>query len=448
MKSPSARLGKKRLAAVTAATAALFLLAACGGDGGDSAGGSGSSKQTDSGGQITVWVDPPRVPAAEAFKKAHPEIPIKINQIDGTVGGKSLQQQFAQFNQAGKGWPDAIFFPSNDDIAWASGAQINYTADLNKLLPDVIKDYSEQVIAPCSIDGQIRCLRNDAAPDVFWYNQKFFDDNGYTVPKTWEEYADLAVKIAKEHPGKISGFTGDAYAPDRYLWASGCPTNDRQSETDVHIDLGDPTCTRAKDLLSTMVDGKAVSSLGIFDADAAKVGKDLVMSPGAAWWGDYLFRQTWKIPAGQMTAVDPLTWDGESTPATGDEGGGLWGVSNHITGKELDNTLEFAKFVATDPAWQVDLSTGLPAYGPVQDAWIAKQAKQNYFADNDTTFQAMKDAIGYVQPDHAYMLYNTGSVWTETIAPALADGKSVDEAWSSFESELNNQAKAMGYTIK
>ena len=49
--------------------------------------------------------------------------------------------------------------------------------------------------------------------------------NGYTVPKTWEEYGDLAVKIAKEHPGKISGFTGDAYAPDRYLWASGCPTN-------------------------------------------------------------------------------------------------------------------------------------------------------------------------------------------------------------------------------
>ena len=442
MKSRSARSGKKAAAGIVAA-AAILLVAACSGD----TGGGTSAAPTDSGGAITVWVDPPRVPAAEAFKKAHPDIDVTINQIDGTVGGKTLQQQFAQFNQAGKGWPAAIFFPSNDDIAWATGAQIDYAADLTDLVPDVIKGYDGAVNEPCNVDGRVRCLRNDAAPDVFWYNKKFFDTNGYTVPKTWEEYADLAVKIAQEHPGKISGFTGDAYAPDRYLWASGCPTNERVSETVAHIDLSDPKCQRAKDLLSTMVKGKALSPLGIFDADAAKVGTNLVMSPGAAWWGDYLFNQTWKIPAGEMTAVEPLTWRGETKPATGDEGGGLWGVSKHITGKQLENTLTFATFVATDPAWQVELSTGLPAYGPVRDAWIRKQSRANYFADNDTTFAAMKAAIQFVQPNHSYMLYNTGSVWTETIAPALIDGKSVEDAWASFESELLNQAKAMGYTV-
>jgi ABC-type glycerol-3-phosphate transport system substrate-binding protein len=442
MKSRSARSGKKITAGIVAA-AAMMLVAACGSD----SGGGTAAAPTDSGGAITVWVDPPRVPAAEAFKKAHPEIDVTVNQIDGTVGGKTLQQQFAQFNQAGKGWPDAIFFPSNDDIAWATGAQINYAADLTDLAADVIKGYDGTVNEPCNVDGRVRCLRNDAAPDVFWYNKKFFDENGYTVPNTWEEYATLAVKIAQEHPGKISGFTGDAYAPDRYLWASGCPTNQRVSETVAHIDLSDPKCQRAKDLLSTMVKGKALSPLGIFDADAAKVGANLVMSPGAAWWGDYLFNQTWKIPAGEMTAVQPRTWQGETKPATGDEGGGLWGVSNHIGGKQLENTLTFARFVATDPAWQVELSTGLPAYGPVRDAWIRKQSRENYFADNDTTFAAMKAAIQFVQPDHSYMLYNTGSVWTETLAPALVDGKSVDDGWSAFESELLNQAKAMGYTV-
>jgi multiple sugar transport system substrate-binding protein len=443
MRSRSARPGRKAAVGVVAATAAL-LVAAC--SSGDSESGAAPAV-SDSGGAITVWVDPPRVPAAEAFKKVHPEIDVTINQIDGTVGGKSLQQQFAQFNQANKGWPDAIFFPSNDDIAWATGAQINYTADLTDLVPDVIKGYDGAVNEPCQIDGRVRCLRNDAAPDVFWYNKKFFDDFGYTVPTTWEEYADLGVRIAREHPGKISGFTGDAYAPDRYLWAAGCPTNQRVSETEAHIDLSDPKCQRAKELLSRMVEGKALSPLGIFDADAAKVGANLVMSPGAAWWGDYLFNQTWKIPAGVMTAVEPRTWRGETTPATGDEGGGLWGVSNHITGKQLENTLTFARFVATDPAWQVELSTGLPAYAPVRDAWISKQARQNYFADNNTTFAAMKAAIQFVRPDHSYMLYNTGSVWTETMAPALIDGKTVDDAWGAFERELLDQAKAMGYTV-
>lgn len=439
-------LGSRHRAALVAAVTLLSasVLGACGSGGGDDAAG----EKTDSGGAITVWVDPPRVPAANAFKKAYPDIDIKINQIDGTVGGKSLQQQFAQFNEAGKGWPDAIFFPSNDDIAWASGAQIDYTLDLTDHLPEVLDGYEGSINAACEIDGQVRCLRNDAAPDVFWYNKAFFDANGYEAPTTWEEYGDLAVRIAKEHPGKISGFTGDAYAPDRYLWGSGCPTNDRQSETVVHIDTSDPKCTRAVDLIGTMLEGKALSTVGIFDPDAAKVGKDLVMSPGAAWWGDYLFNQTWKIPAGQMTAVEPLAWDGESEPSTGNEGGGLWGVSNHITGKQLENTLTFAEFVATDPRWQVELSTGLPAYGPVQDAWAEKQAKANYFADNETTFEAMKKANDYVVDGHAYMLYNTGAVWTETVAAALASGGDVDQAWTSFGDELVSQAKAMGYTVE
>ncbi|NQX12539.1 carbohydrate ABC transporter substrate-binding protein [Microbacteriaceae bacterium VKM Ac-2855] len=433
-----------RNAGILATAAALIALTGCSGGGGTS---SSAEEQTDSGGAITVWVDPPRVPAADAFVAAHPEIDVTVNQIDGTVGGKSLQQQFAQFDQAGKGWPDAIFFPSNDDIAWATGSQSNYAADLTELLPDVISGYDEAVIAPCNFDGQIRCLRNDAAPDVFWYNATFFAENGYTPPTTWEEYADLAVTIAAAHPGKVSGFLGDAYAPDRYLWASGCPTNDRISATEVHIDLTDPNCVRAKDLIATMADGDAISDLGIFDADAATVGVDMVMSPGALWWGDYLFNQTWKIPAGQMTATAPLTWDGESKPSTGNEGGGLWGVSSHITGKQLDNALTFATFVATDPAWQVELSTGLPAFGAVQDDWITKQKAANYFADNDATFAAFKEATSQVVGDHSYMLYNTGGIWTESMVPALTGGKSVDDAWADFSSELTNQAKTFGYTI-
>ena len=439
---------RPRALALAGAALTLALVTACGGGGGATTPGAAAPEQTDSGGAITIWVDPPRVPAAEAWKKANPDIPTTINQIDGTVGSKALSQQFAQFNQAKKGWPDALFFPSNDDIAWAAGAQINYAADLTTLLPDVIKGYDPAVLAPCNIDGKIRCLRNDAAPDVFWYDAKFFKANGYTPPTTWEDYGTLAVKIASEHPDKVSGFLGDAYAPDRYLWASGCPTNQRLTESSVLINLDDPKCQRAKTLISQMVTGKAVSNLGIFDADAAKVGKDMVMSPGALWWGDYLFHQTWKIDAGTMTATAPLTWAGESQPSTGNEGGGLWGVSNHITGKQLENTLKFATFVATDPAWQVELTTGLPAYGPVQDQWIAKQKSAKYFADDDTTFAAFKEAAKYVPGDHAYTLYNTGGIWTETVTKDLVAGDSFDSAWTKFSSELTNQAKSQGYEVK
>lgn len=428
--------------AMAVLAAAALVMSGCSAD----AGGGGGEK-TDSGGKITVWVDPPRVPAAEAFQQAYPDIEIDVVQIDGTVGGKTVKQSFANFDSAGSGWPDAIFFPSNDDIAWATNSTSNYAADLTDLLPDVIKGYDPAVLSFCDIDGKIRCLRNDAAPDVFWYNKKFFDDNGYTLPTTWEEYGDLAVKIAAEHPGKISGFLGDAYAINRYLQGANCPTNERVSESEAHIDLSDPNCVRATELLTKMYDGKALSTQGIFDGDAAEAGVNLVMSPGAVWWGNYLFRDTWKIPAGEMSAAAPLAWKGESAPSTGNEGGGLWGVSSHITGKQLENALTFATFVATDPRWQVDLSTGLPGYGPVQDDWLAKMEADAYFADIPGTQAAFKEGAAAVMP-YSYMLYDTGSVWTEKVSPTLIAGGSMQDAIDAFGEELVNQAKSVGYTVK
>ncbi|MBH0052862.1 carbohydrate ABC transporter substrate-binding protein [Salinibacterium sp. SWN139] len=428
-------------AGVAIISAAALVLSGCSADGGATA-----PEQTDSGGKITVWVDPPRVPAAEAFQEAHPEIEIDVVQIDGTVGGQTVKQAFANFDSAGSGWPDAIFFPSNDDIAWATGAASNYAADLTDLLPDVIDGYDPAVLSFCDIDGQIRCLRNDAAPDVFWYNKAFFDENGYTLPTTWEGYGDLAVQIAAEHPDKISGFLGDAYAVNRYLQAADCPTNDRLSESEVHINLDDPNCVRANELLTQMYDGGALTTQGIFDGDAAAAGVNMVMSPGAVWWGNYLFRDTWKIPAGEMSASAPLTWEGESSPTAGNEGGGLWGVSSHITGKQLENTLTFATFVATDPAWQVELSTGLPGYGPIQDAWLEKLEADGYFADVASVQQAFKDAAGAVAP-YSYMLYDTGAAWTETVSPTLIADGSISDALSTFGTELVNRADSVGYTV-
>lgn len=441
--------------AAAATAVAVIGLAGCSGDASSEGSGSGSEStgtqdategQTDSGGAITVWVDPPRVPAAEAFKTAYPDIPIEIVQIDGTVGGQTVRQAFANFDEAGEGWPDAIFFPTNDDIAWATSSSSNYAADLTDLLPEVIEGYDPAVLSFCDIDGKIRCLRNDAAPDVFWYNQAFFNDNGYSLPTTWEEYGDLAVEIAAAHPGKNAGMLGDAYAVNRYMQAADCPTNDRVSETEAHINLADPKCERAADLLTKMYDGDALSTQGIFDGDAAEAGRNMVMSPGAAWWGNYLFRDTWEIPAGEMTAAAPLTWEGESSPSTGNEGGGLWGFSSHITGKQLENTLTFATFVATDPAWQVELSTGLPGYGPIQDDWLAAMEEEAYFADVPTTQAAMKESLAAVMP-YDYMLYDTGAMWTETVSPRLIAGGSMEEALADFGEKLVNQAQSIGYTV-
>ena len=166
----------------------------------------------------------PACPRSNAFQKAFPHIPVEVNTINGNVGSTESPAEVRSVQPGRQGWPDAIFFPSNDDIAWATSSKINYARDLSVDLADIISGYPGGVIEQCKIGGQYRCLRNDAAPDVFWYDKVLLDAVGVRA-------ARHLGGIRKPQPAHrhrsirayITGFLGDAYAPDRYLWASRMP---------------------------------------------------------------------------------------------------------------------------------------------------------------------------------------------------------------------------------
>jgi multiple sugar transport system substrate-binding protein len=149
------------------------------------------------------------VPAVNAFEKAYPNIKVQMNVISDDVGADQMEGKFQLFNEAGSGWPDVIFFPTNDDIAWAAGPKIDYAANLTNLLPASLREtYPKAVIAPCMINGQLRCVRNDDAATLLWYNATLFKQWGYAVPTTWPQYEALGLKIAKDHPGYYVGMVG------------------------------------------------------------------------------------------------------------------------------------------------------------------------------------------------------------------------------------------------
>ena len=70
---------------------------------------------------------------------------------------------------------------------------------------------------------------------------------GYTVPTTWPQYEALGLKLAKQHPGYYVAMLGDTYAVERYLWGSGCPTNDLIGPNKVLINLNDPDLHPGRD---------------------------------------------------------------------------------------------------------------------------------------------------------------------------------------------------------
>src|SRR5689334_18217537 len=97
-------------------------LAACGTKNSTSSGTNGfpQVKQDDTA-AITVWVDADRSTAVDAFKKAHPEVKLKVVSYDGSANGSnSFRTKMQLFDRAGSGWPDVVFSTQNNDAAWAS----------------------------------------------------------------------------------------------------------------------------------------------------------------------------------------------------------------------------------------------------------------------------------------------------------------------------------------
>ena len=260
-------------------------------------------------------------------------------------GSPQLQEKFSLWNRTGNGWPDVIFLGDIGDMAWAEGSAIHYAANLTDLVSaDVRNQFSESASAPCMSGGVLVCLRNDIAPDVLWYNADLMHQWGYSIPTTWPEYEALGLRIAREHPGWYVGSVGDSRAIDRYFWASGCPLNDLVAPNTVHIDVNDPKCTRVVAMLDNLLKAKALSTGNWQAADFVTVGQHLLVSPGATWYGVYLFKNTWHVPAGQLSAAPPLSWPGEARNWTGDEGGGMYVVSSHITGARLQAAVRFALY--------------------------------------------------------------------------------------------------------
>jgi len=381
----------RRGAAVAALVVAPLLLAACGSSS-DNAKPAAAAKgpygfQTeaqDASAPITVWVDSTRLAAAQAFQKAFPNVKIKIENYDGNANGSNtFKTKMALFDKAGSGWPDVTFTTDNNSASWGSADGTGSLAPLDKgLVPAATLDgFAKGAMDVCSINGTVYCLRNDLAQNVLWYNKKLMDEFGYPVPTTWEEYEALADKVATEHPGYLVGTAGDAWAPEIYMWAAECPANKVTGATSITVDTSDPNCVKAAKLLDKTIANKTMSTLSLFGPEFVKnQGAKVLLLPGPSWYGGAVFQGTIKTPKGEIAVAPALHWADQNPPSTGNVGGGTWWISSHS--KNLKAARDFAVWVTTADAYQVDLAPGFPAYSAAAAKWLAKQQASGYWAND------------------------------------------------------------------
>ncbi len=449
--SPTGPSRRRAFAAAGLAAMVAVAVAACGG--GSSSSSSSPMKDgfsqapQSSSGALTVWVDSTRVPAAQAYQKAHPNVKLDIVTYDGDANGSNfLQTKVDLYNRTGSGWPDVVFSTQQNETTWAVTA--GYAAPLNEgLIPQsTLSNFATGSLNVCTVNGKVYCVRNDLAQVVLWYNATLMKKWGYQVPTTWPQYEALGQQVAKQHPGYLVGNAGDTFTPEIYMWASQCQGSDITGPRSVTVNVTSPDCTRMASLLDTLIKAGSMSKLSVFSTafDKNEQGK-VLMLPGPAWFSGAVFDSTsgLNVPKGQIAAAPIPQWPGTSAPSTGNVGGGTWLLSAHS--KHLQEAVNFLTWVTTNNAYQGDLAPGFPAYVPAAKVWLAHQASSGYFADDITP--VLEQAAGQVWPGWNYGKWSNEAIWAATIDPGVTGGKSIVSMLPAWQTAITNYATSDGYTV-
>jgi ABC-type glycerol-3-phosphate transport system substrate-binding protein len=422
---------------VPAALAALALASA-----GCAASSSASAGSSDPNAPLVVWTDSTRLPAFQDYQKAHPGVKMKIQVVDPLT----LLSKILLANRVGSGWPDVLFDEAPADIASMASADFKYAEPLNSLVPKNVQDNFATHNLACTINGTLYCLQNDLAQSVLWYNKPLMAKFGYQVPTTWQQYAALGDKVAKQHPGYIIGAEGDSNFYYDELWSSGCPLSTLVNATEVRINTAAPACTRVASILDPLLANGSVSRLSPFDPGVislAKAGKVLMM-PASAWFAQFVMEPatSYHIPNGQIAAAPYPTWPGASTNYSGAWGGGIYVVSSHS--KNIKGAVQMAQWVATNPAYQTTAPT-YPAYIPAARAWLAAAAKNPFFAQDPAS--VLTQAAGKINPAESPVRYQVANTAISTVVAAIKGGQTIASSLSTLGSQLSSLAQTAGYAV-
>lgn len=393
---------------------------------------------------LTVWVDTPRVYAAELYKKS---VASKIDVNIVTVAQSDIQTKIQLANTTKKGWPD-VTFGDPADTAVLSAPGNGFAADLTKVLPKSIVDgYAKygNGNSDCIFQGKVFCLKNDIAATVLWYNVPVFKKLGLTVPKTMDEFAATAMKL--KGTGYTAGAYGDVNYYSSFLQSSECPLVATPSASTLRVAAASSSCTRVAKLLQPLMDAGVIDKRSAFDPGFMKEFPNkgmLAMTLGPAWFGKFVIqpKDVWNMPSGTMTAASMPKWTGAKSNYSGAWGGGVFIVSSHSKNPAL--ALQAATFLATDKVVQTQ-ATGYPAFGPDRELWHAVVKADSYFASDP--YPAMDEAAKKMSLLNRPVRFPFVAQIGTSLSAKINDGSPLSDALTSLATAVQNLAPGAGYKV-
>jgi multiple sugar transport system substrate-binding protein len=376
-----------RTGALALSALALAATSACG--------GAGASSESGEVVELTYWSwTKGSAEAVEAFNKSHDDIQVNFEEIpSGTDGGYS---KISDAMKAGNG-PD-IF--NAEYVALPSFVAAGNVADITeKVDEDTLKGYDEQAVELATLGDKLWAVPYDVGVQTMFYRKDLFQKYGIEVPKTWDEFAAAARKVAKEQPGvKLANLTVDDPANLEAMTQQAGAQWFSTSGDAWKLGFNDEGTQKVEKYWQGLADDKALSTAASwstgFNAEASK-GKVLTMLL-ASWQAAYQ-ADTFPDHSGKWGVAPMPSWDGQ--PASGVFGGSTYAVSKEAA--DVDAAVEFSTWMTSnEDAIAPRMGDGTSsAYVVNKDAReVAKASfKADYYGDLDV-YGIFEESASGLQP--------------------------------------------------
>jgi multiple sugar transport system substrate-binding protein len=319
----------RRLAVVALFAMLAMLVGACGGGGDEDSGGS-STKKVDVAAElkkpanITVWAwTPGTEEAVKMFEKAHPNIKVKLQNVGQ---GSDHYRKVRTVLKSGKGLPDVIHMEFQFIPSFTLTKSL---LDLKPYLPDnFLSNYPEWIQKQINLNGAIYGVPWDTGPLGFIYRKDLLDKAGIKTPiKTWDEFADAAVKYHKANPKSyLVNLPGTQTGQWLGLfWQNGARPFNSDPEN-LKVDLTEPKIKQVTEYWDKLFEQGAISHDADFvDAWYQGFAKDRYAGWLSAAWGPIFLQEYTKNSKGKWRAQALPQWE-EGQNVSGNWGGSTLAV--------------------------------------------------------------------------------------------------------------------------
>ncbi|UCM90482.1 ABC transporter substrate-binding protein [Streptomyces marincola] len=378
----------------------------------------------------------------EAFNEAHPDI--QVRHTDAGGGGDSSTKLLTA-SRAGNA-PDVSCVEYQTIPAMVVS---DVLADISEYTGPVEDAFSPETWQTTRFDGQVYGIPQDVGPMVMLYNQRRFDELGLEVPRTWEEFAEVAADVRERDPSsylatfgptEFGNFAGLAQQAGASWWS----VEDRQWT----VGIDDEPTLRVAEYWQGLIDQDLIMPEPLLTPEwNNRVNQGEILTwPSALWAPGVLFGVA-ERQAGDW-AIAPLPhWEGGSQDVALQGGTALTVTKNSEHPREA---AEFAMWMNTDEtAYTMQIAAGqYPAAIAGQQA-AAQGPPPELMANQEDYWQVATEAAANTVSGITWgPNVNTASdAFGDAMTAAVRDGTGLPRAIRGTQDTVVGEMERVGFDV-